>query len=65
MRGMALGNAGGRTRERDPNPEGKRRADTARYEAFLCILYSIHRFKMHQKCMIPMYTCAVSFIKNN
>ena len=33
MRGMALGNAGGRTRERDPNPEGERRADRAREEA--------------------------------
>ena len=33
MRGMALANAGGRTRERDPNPEGERRANKARGEA--------------------------------
>ena len=33
MRGKALGNAGGMTRERDPNPEGERRANKAREEA--------------------------------
>ena len=33
MRGMVLAKAGGRTRERDPNPEGERRADKARGEA--------------------------------
>ena len=32
-RGMALANAGGRTRERDPDPEGERRAKKAREEA--------------------------------
>ena len=40
MRGMALGKAGGRTRERDPNPESKRRADRARGEALLAFLES-------------------------
>ena len=33
MRGMALANAGGRTGERDPIPEGERRADKSRREA--------------------------------
>ena len=33
MRSMALANAGGRTGERDPIPEGERRADRSRREA--------------------------------